>query len=146
MNRVELASREEILYENYAKIVNIEALTMVEMACRDIIPAVTRYIKEVSDAALSKVAFAPETSVAMEKDTVCRLSELNEKAYALARKLAKLTAAAAEREGARASAESYRDKVIPTMEALRELVDEMETLTASDAWPLPSYGDMTFGE
>ena len=119
---------------------------MVEMAERDIIPAVTRYIKEVSDAAISKQAFAPETSIAMEKDIVLRLSALNENAYALSRKIFELTHDAQKAANTKEMAKAYCYDIIPVMTALRASVDEMETLTAADAWPVPSYGDMTFGE
>ena len=144
MSKVEVCSRKDILFENYSKIVNIEALTMIEMATRDIIPAVSAYIGELANSAAAKLAVMPDVSCDVEKDLIARLSSLNAKAYA---KVADLKAAekkAAATEGAEAMAEEYKTCVLPLMNELREAVDEMETLTSSEYWPLPTYGDMMF--
>ena len=144
MSKVEVCSRKDILFENYSKIVNIEALTMIEMATRDIIPAVSAYIGELANSAAAKLAVMPDVSCDVEKDLIARLSSLNAKAYA---KVADLKAAekkAAATEGAEAMAEEYKTRVLPLMDELREAVDEMETLTSSEYWPLPTYGDMMF--
>ena len=142
MSKVEVCSRKDILFENYSKIVNIEALTMIEMATRDIIPAVSAYIGELANSAAAKLAVMPDVSCDVEKDLIARLSSLNAKAYA---KVADLKAAekkAAATEGAEAMAEEYKTCVLPLMNELREAVDEMETLTSSEYWPLPTYGEI----
>ena len=144
MSKVEVNSRKDILLENYSKIINIEALTMIEMATREIIPAVNAYVGDVADAAASKMALVSEKYCSVEKDIIKKLSTLNEAAYGKVAELKSAEAEAAAESDCEKMAEAYKDKVIPAMESLRVVVDEMETLTASDYWPLPSYGDMMF--
>ncbi len=144
MSEIELNSRKEILLENYAKIVNIEALTMIEMASRDIIPAVNSYLGEIANTAAAKMAVLPDVCCSVEKDLLKKLSELNAQAYADLEALKQAEAKAAKTEGIIEKAEAYKDLVLPAMEALRGDVDTMETMTASDYWPLPTYGDMMF--
>ena len=138
----ELTSRKEILIENYCKLINIEADTMLNMAVKDILPAVTTYEKELTDTvnALRDVG----VSKAAQLGTVKRLNAL----YACA--LDKITDLQAAVEAAHAEigyverGYVYRDKVIPAMNALRAVADEMETLTAKKYWPFPTYGDLLF--
>ena len=144
MNEVEMRSREEIFFENYAKIINIEALTMIVMATRDYIPAVERYIAEIADAAAKKRAVCESISCAVEKDIICRLSDLNGQAYDAVRRLKEIETKAASIADVRARAECYCNSVLPVMNELRLAVDEMETLTTSKLWPVPTYGDMMF--
>jgi len=144
MSEVEIKSRQEILFENYAKVVNIEALTMIEMASRDIIPAVNAYLTEVANTAAAKMSVLPTLNCSVEKDLLTKLSDLNAKAYADLEALKQSEAKAAAIENELARAEAYRDLVLPAMEKLRAHVDEMETMTASEYWPLPTYGDMMF--
>ena len=144
MSRTEIESRKEILLENYAKIVNIEALTMIEMASRDIIPAVNAYLGEVANTAAAKKSVLAGISCAVEEDILMKLSDLNARAYDALGKLKKAEAKAAKTADVKARAETYRDQVLPAMEKLRRLVDEMETMTSSEYWPLPTYGDMMF--
>ncbi|MBE6578042.1 MAG: glutamine synthetase type III [Ruminococcaceae bacterium] len=144
MNEVEINSREEIYFENYAKIVNIEALTMIEMASRDIIPAVNAYVAEVADTMGAKLAVLPDINVSVEKDIITKLSELNSKAYVALDELKKAEAKAAKLADAVKRAEAYCYEVIPAMEKLRSYVDAMEPITASEYWPLPTYGDLMF--
>ena len=143
MNEVEINSREDIFFENYSKIINIEALTMIEMSGRDIIPAVNKYVGDVAIGANAKEKLIPG-SCAVERDIVQKLSELNYKAYHTLTKLEVNEKVAASIPNCVARAEAYRDTVIPVMNRLREFVDEMELLTSSEYWPLPSYGDMMF--
>ena len=145
MSRTEMQSRKEILLENYSKQINIEALTMIDMAMKDYIPAVSAYTGELASAALSKKSLMPSVSCMPEETLVSRLSALNEEAYCAVSELQEAELCARHTEGARAQAECYRDRVIPAMKRLRTAVDEMETLTASSYWPHPSYGDLTFG-
>ena len=144
MSRTEIVSRKEILFENYAKIVNIEALTMIEMASREIIPAVNAYLGEVASTAATKRAVSDKISCAVEEDILVKLSDLNTKAYEALGKLKKAEEKAAKVTGCTARAEAYRDLVLPVMAKLRKLVDEMETMTSSEYWPMPTYGDMMF--
>ena len=143
MNEVEINSRQDILLENYSKVINIEALTMIEMASRDIIPAVNAYMSAVAQGANAKEKLVPG-SCAVERDIVEKLSGLCYKAYHTLSKLERAENLAASIPDHTARAEAYRDNVIPAMNRLREFVDEMEKITASDYWPLPTYGDMMF--
>ena len=143
MNEVEIRSRQDIFFENYSKIINIEALTMIEMAGRDIIPAVNRYMGDVATGANAKEKLIPG-SCAVERDIVQKLSDLTYKAYHVLAKLESSEKVAAAIPDCVARAEAYRDTVIPAMTRLREFVDDMEQLTSSEYWPLPSYGDLMF--
>ena len=144
MSETEMRSREEIYFENYAKIVNIEAMTMIVMASRDYIPAVESYIAMIADTAAKKRAVCEDVSCAVEKDIIRRLSDLNAKAYSAVERLRAAETDAASISCARDRAECYCVRVLPLMEELRTAVDEMETLTASKYWPVPTYGDMMF--
>jgi len=144
MSEVEMRSREEIMFENYAKIINIEANTMIDMASRDILPAVTAYAGEIATAAAAKRAVLPTVDITAESDTVEKLSTLTGKAYTVIAELREAGAAARRRAAGKEMATAFRDHVIPLMRTLRELVDTMESLTATNRWPVPSYGDMMF--
>jgi glutamine synthetase len=144
MSSVEINSRTDILFENYSKIINIEALTMIEMASRDIIPAVSSYIADIAGSAAAKQAVVPDASCFMEEDLITELSELNNAAYKAVKVLKNAVANAAAMTDHVAQAETYHDDVIPAMNDLRDKVDKMETITASEYWPLPTYGDMLF--
>ncbi len=144
MSEVEINSREEIYFENYSKIVNIEALTMIEMAMREIIPAVNAYVAELAETAAAKQSVFPEADCSVERDLITRLSALNAKAYKDVEALKAAEAKAARAECGVKAAEAYCKAVIPAMQKLRADVDAMEPLVASDFWPLPTYGDMMF--
>ncbi len=144
MNEAEMRSREEIYFENYAKIVNIEASTMIVMASRDYIPAAEAYMAEIADTAAKKKAVCGDVSCTVEKDLINRLSALVVQAYDAVNRLRTAEAAAVATENARDRAAYYCDRVMPIMQELRTAVDSMETLTASKFWPVPTYGDMMF--
>ena len=144
MSPVELQSRQEILFENYSKIINIEALTMIDMASRDIIPAVNSYIGEVANTAAAKLSVIPNANCYVEKDIIERLSELCATAYKCVDTLKRADREATSIANVEKRAEACRDKVIPAMNALRAAVDEMETMTSSEYWPMPSYRDLMF--
>ena len=144
MNSVELKSRQEILFENYSKIINIEALTMIEMATRDIIPAVNKYVSELANAAALKMQVVENVNCMIERDLISRLSSLNAKAYMAVGELKKVETEAAKTACFVTRAEIYANKVLPVMDKLRAYVDEMETMTATEFWPMPNYGDMMF--
>lgn len=144
MSRTELASRRAILFENYEKILNIEACTMIDMAMKDYIPAVNDYIRTLSDVMTAKKS-SVGAACHMEKTLITRLSDLAEEAFSETENLKAEAAAAASLPDAEASATAFKERVIPTMEALRHTVDAMEEYTAIDAWPVPTYGELTFG-
>ena len=143
MSKVEIDSREDIFFENYSKIINIEALTMIEMASRDIIPAVNAYMGDLARGANEKEKLIPG-SCAVERDIIKKLSALTYKAYNALEELLRIEKITASIPDNVARAESYHDNVIPALETLREHVDAMEELTSSEYWPLPTYGDMMF--
>ena len=144
MSATEIRSREDILLENYAKIVNIEALTMIDMVHRDIIPAVNAYIGAIADTMGAKRAVMPELSCEVERDLLTKLTELNEKSYRDLAVLKDVERQAAAEKDITKRAQAYCDTVIPAMATLRRHVDKMECLTSSEYWPFPTYGDMMF--
>ena len=141
----ELKSRCEIMLDNYCKTVVIEANTMVDMARRQILPAVEAYVKEVSKTAVAKKQFTPDASCGYEKKTVTKLSLLMEqildKTETLEDEIMKLKFISDVKQ------ESYaiRDSILPKMGELRAVADEAETLTADKYWPFPTYGELLFG-
>ncbi|MBE6668123.1 MAG: glutamine synthetase type III [Ruminococcaceae bacterium] len=144
MSRSEIESREEILFENYSKIINIEALTMIKMASRDIIPAVNAYIGEVAKGAAAKVSFIPNANCEVEEDIIEKLSDLNARAYAYVEVLKEADKAAIAVCDVEQRAEVCRDRVVPAMKELRAVVDAMEEMTSSEFWPMPTYSDLMF--
>ncbi len=144
MNATELASRREILFENYEKVVNIEACTMVDMAMKDYIPAVNAYIETIAGVQAAKKA-AIGYPCHMETELITRLCVLVEHAYELTERLKRLIAEASAEANVEVKAIAFKDRVLPVMAELRATVDEMEEYTAVDAWPMPTYAELTFG-
>ena len=139
----ELRSRYEILLGNYVNIVNIEAATMLEMARRDIMPAVSGFSTELSAAVLTKKTLGIDDTY--ERTTACRLSEL---LTLMAEKTCKLQEAADYAHSGKDITEQslrIRDNVLPAMQELRAAADEAETLTDNRRWPLPTYAQLMFG-
>ena len=143
MSETEMHSRREIFFENYRKVKNIEARTMLEMTVRDIIPAVSGYISHLAEGVNAKRLVSKTLDVGCDTDIIEKLSDLLGRTYDayLALDKAERTAITKKDE---AAAFYYKDTVVPKMDALRRLVDEMETLTAREFWPFPTYGDITF--
>ena len=144
-SRTELEARREVFEENYCKVVNIEALTMLDMAEKDILPAMSKYSGTLADVILKKSAALPEADCTYEKESLRRLSAMIASCSALAGRLEKdLSAAKAVgdicEQGCRC-----RDMVLPDMTELRIHVDELEMLSPSELWPYPSYGELLFG-
>ncbi len=144
MNEVELRSREEILFENYSKTINIEALTMIEMAQKDIIPAVISYVSELCNSICLKKQACPNATAKAEQELAEKLSELSDTAYTAVCELKKAVSDASTMQEGEKMAMAYNKNVLPVMKKLRTCVDAMETLTASEHWPIPSYGDLMF--
>ena len=145
MSETEIVSRQEIMLENYSKVINIEALTMIEMVMRDIIPAVNAYTGKLADEVNAKQAIVGETGVRVEKTLLKKLSTLCGETYDLVQSLISAEKSAASQDDHEKMADAYLEKVIPLMERTRAKVDTMETLTASEYWPFPTYGEMLFG-
>lgn len=142
----EMTARYEVELENYAKLINIEALTMLDMAKKDIIPAVTAYIKTLTDTALAKQSLSPDIPTSLERDLVTDLSQqlvcFSDKIKELENNLIKANEYA---DDIQAYADYYRNTIFADMQALRAIGDNMETQTSSEFWPYPSYGEMLFG-
>ena len=141
----EMRARYEILTENYSKVLHIEALTMVDMARKDILPAVSRYVHELADTAAAKKALSASLDCRYEEETAAQLSRLSALTFAKVAALEASLTEAADQPDHTAEAAYYCHKVFPAMNELRVAVDEMETLTAKSDWPYPSYGDLLFG-
>ena len=140
--RVELESREEIIYETYAKTINIEALTMIDMAGKDIIPAVAAYTGELANTVVTvKEAGAPATA---QTELLVEVDSLLAEAKKALKHLEECTAHANKIENAKERAFYYKDVVDVAMTALRKPVDKLEMLVDSDIWPMPTYGELMF--
>lgn len=141
--RSELESRAEIKYENYAKTINIEAKTMIDMATKQIIPAVIHYSTRLADS-IVKIRQAGIEEVTVQKKILEQTSALLTRTQNALEELRKIEKQACAISEGKESAEFYHGKVIPAMEALREPVDELEMLVDKEMWPMPSYGDLIF--
>ena len=142
-SREEAVARADIRLENYIKIINIEALTMLEMVNKDIIPAVSNFIGTLCRNCASKKAVSDKIPCETEKALITKLAALNDKTFQAAAALEKLLKSVKKEEILSAS-QAMAHKVIPAMENIRRLADEMETLTPSDLWPYPSYFDILY--
>jgi glutamine synthetase len=140
--KAELESRAEIEYEAYAKAINIEARTMIDMASKQFIPAVMKYTKQLADTVIAVKEAGADTEVQAEALTEVSVL-LKETKEALAT-LKKVTEEAAEKEEGEVQATYYHSEVVPAMEALRVPVDNLEMIVDKEAWPMPSYGDLIF--
>ena len=141
----ELEARHEVLLENYVKIVNIEALTMLDMAHKDILPAMSAYSKELADAALEKKKLSEDIDTTYETETVKALGNLLGNTYSNVKKLESDLYTAKSISSSVELADYYKDFILADMSALRASADEMETMASSEKWPYPSYGDLLFG-
>ncbi len=139
---IELAARYKMKLDNYCKVLHIEALTMLDMARQDILPAVSAFAKELCDTATAKNALGVEA--VYETETAARVSKLMTAVLTEVRALEKASDDAEELVDVLTRACAYKDNVLSAMSALRESVDELETLTARKYWPYPNYGDLLF--
>ena len=144
-SRAELESRAEIKYEIYSKAINIEAKTMIDMATKQIIPAVIKYTTVLGES-INTVKTAGEglIDVSVQLDLLKKASKLLKAANSAMSKLSKLVEKTPEYAEGRDRAVFCREKVVPAMEALREPVDELEMIVDKEMWPMPSYGDLVF--
>ena len=145
VSKEELHARYEIDLETYSKQLNIEALTMIDIARKNITPAVSAFVRELIDAALAKKALSASISSAVEENLAAELSEKLEKFVALTDELQDAVIEAASVEENLEKAFAYRNSVFAKMEELRKVGDSMEEKTSAEYWPLPSYTDLLFG-
>ncbi len=145
-NTDEIHARYEIELENYAKEINIEALTMIDMAKKSILPAVTSYVRELTDTALAKKALSDAIPTSVEEELITSLSN---KLVCFAKKTAELEEALIKAndysDNNLTYAKYFRATVFAIMQELRAIGDSMETETSSEYWPYPSYGELLFG-
>ncbi|MCB6416188.1 glutamine synthetase III [Dorea acetigenes] len=140
--KAELESRAEIKYENYAKAINIEAKTMIDMASKQIIPAIIKYTKELADTVNAVKAAGADASV--QAELLNEISGLLAETKKALSHLIEVTEEAGAMEEGRDQAVFYHDVVFTSMDALRAPVDKLEMIVDKEAWPMPSYGDLMF--
>ena len=144
-SEAEIRSRRDIRMENYCKVMKIEALTMIEMAEKQFVPAMSKYAKLLADTIASKKAVIATLDCTFEEKTLSRLSELTAVAYDKVCELkAHMDKLAEMKKDFIGSAFFIKDEIIPCMNALRAAVDEAETICASEYWPVPTYGEILF--
>ena len=141
---VELHSRAEIMYESYAKAINIEAKTMISMAKSKYIPAVIIYTKKLADSINAVKAAVADADISVQSELLKESSSLLAKAQAAVKKLQELTCEAASKDEVHVMAMFYREKVVPAMADLRAPIDALEVMVEKELWPVPSYGDLLF--
>lgn len=140
--RAELESREEVLYETYAKTINIEALTMIDMASKEILPAVMKYTKTLAETVLAVKEAGADASV--QAGLLKEISALLAEAKAALEVLKVEDAKAAAMPEGKEQAFYYKDAVKTAMDALRAPIDALEMIVDKEAWPIPTYADLMF--
>ena len=140
--KAELESRAEIKFESYAKAINIEARTMIDMASKQIIPAIIKYTKELADTVVAVKEVGADASV--QAELLTEVSGLLAESKKALEALKVVTDQAAAMEEGEDQARFYHSDVVPAMEALRAPVDKLEMIVDKEAWPMPSYGDLIF--
>ena len=143
-SETEMRSRYEIMLENYVKTINIEALTMVDMANKDVLPAISKYIKELLSVAEKRTKILPNFDGGFETARTSKLSSLEKSIYEKVTDLEQLLVDADFTDSLKAAV-YYRFKVFSAMQSLRVDVDMAERITSSEFWPYPSYGELLFG-
>ena len=143
-NETEMRARCEIKMSSYCKVLNIEALTMLDMVWKDVLPAVSLYSKTLAEAALAKKNLRADIDVSFETELTAKISALTASAVEKTNALERAVTGAKDVEGTLEQARYYRDSVLRAMNELRAVVDELESRTDSACWPYPSYGDILF--
>lgn len=139
----ELVSRAEVKFENYAKTINIEAKTMIDMASKQIIPAVIKYATSLAGS-INTITAAGVSAVGVQKNLLNETSALLEKTQKALDELVAIENEGCTMEDGEGKAKYYHEKVVPAMEALRAPVDKLEMIVDKEMWPMPSYGDLMF--
>ena len=142
--RAELESRAEVEYEAYGKMINIEARTMIDMASKQIIPAVIKYTTQLAGSLGAVKAACPEADTSVQAELLTETSALLSDMKVALAALIDITEEAACVDGAETQARVYHGKVVPAMAALRTPADKLEMIVDKDLWPFPSYGDLIF--
>ena len=143
-NRAELESRVEIKYETYAKVINIESKSMIDIASKHIIPAVIKYITSLANSINEVQHACPVADVSVQGELLEESSRLLKETRDALRQLTELTEQAASMRRGKAQAVFFKDQVVPVMNSLRKSVDELEMIVNKEMWPMPSYGDLLF--
>ena len=143
-SETEMKARYEIALENYSKLINIEALTVLDMVQKDILPAVTAYAKELASTANNKKQIIADVDCSYEKSVILQISQLSKKLFDETQKLSSTVSKAHDVENSLEKAKFYRESVIPSMEKSRTYADQLEGITAKSFWPFPTYGDILF--
>jgi len=141
---VEVRARQEIILREYCNILNIEALTMTDMVNKDILPAVSGYIKSLTDTALGKKALSADLSCDLEKELIANLSSISLSLHRSVQELDNALIEVNAIEELFTTAEYYNKKVLSIMKEIRIAADTLETMTASSSWPFPAYGALLF--
>ena len=140
----EIFSRYEIILESYCKVICIEANTMLDMAKKDILPAVSAYSKELADTAIAKHSLIKDCACSYEEESLKEISELTSELYKAVKALENAVEKATESDVLKLAL-YYKDVIIPAMDAVRTPADKLELITAKKYWPFPTYGDLLFG-
>ena len=138
----ELHSRYEILLENYSKHINIEALTMIDMVNKQVVPAVIGYQNELAELILRKKTVNADIETSLEENLLKKISKLSANLETKLNDLVGQVLAVREIKDNHALAVAYREQVFTAMSELRQIVDELETLTSSKHWPIPTYSEI----
>ena len=144
LTKAELESRAEINYEIYSKTINIEAKTMIDMAGKQYIPAVIRYVTSLADSINSITAACPNADTSVQNELLEKCSSLLAEAQKALANLEKVTDEVTEKEEGKEEALFFKDVVFPAMNALRAPIDELEMIVDQAFWPVPTYGDLLF--
>ncbi len=142
--KAELESRAEVEYEAYSKVINIEARTMIDMASKQIIPAVIKYTTQLAGSLGAVKTTCPEADASVQAELLTETSALLSDMKVALAALIDITDETAGVEGAEAQAHAYHEKVVPAMAALRTPADKLEMIVDKELWPFPSYGDLIF--
>ena len=143
ITKTELESRTEVKYETYAKEINVEARAMIDIAAKQIIPAVIKYAKHLADAIIS-IQTIPGMDVSVETELLKETTKLLRESQTALKTLKEKTEAASLIENNERQARYYHDEVNTAMEALRKPIDQLEMIVDKEMWPMPSYGDLMF--
>ncbi len=141
----EIRSRYEIFLESYCKIVNIEAKTMLDMAMKEILPAVSEYSQVLANTILSKKAVSKKLDCGYEEEMLSEISVHTATAYKTVKAMESALVGAKKTADVTARSVYYKDEILTKMDALRRAVDRLEELVSADYWPIPTYGDLLFG-
>ena len=144
-SETEIRARHEVKLESYCKVINIEAQTMLEMARKDILPAMSRFTAELGETIAKKAAVLPDADCTYEKETLRSMSALVGSGYRSVKKLEQDLLNSKSCDGVAELADFFKTMIISDMRQLRIIVDEMETMSEGKQWPYPSYGQILFG-